>query len=170
MRAGLRLQLRKIAKKSRAKWSSSTALRRMAVSCVVWWWKLKNDKVDDKLGCFRSVFGLGWEHWCERLSIYCDRVEVFQVRECVWVGVRVLVWVFEYLLQWSWGFAGKLGCFGSVFELGWEHWCERLSIYCDGVGVFQVRECVWVGVRVLVWAFEYLLQWSWGFSTNRTTR
>lgn len=26
-------------------------------------------------------------------------------------------------------------------------------------------ECVWVGVKVLIWAFKYLLQWSWGFSS-----
>ena len=28
--------------------------------------------------------------------------------------------------------------FESVFGLGWEYWCERLSIYCNGIGDFQV--------------------------------
>ena len=45
-------------------------------------------------------------------------------------SIGVSVWVF---------IAMELGFFkfGSMFGLGWEYWCERLSIYYDGVGGFQ---------------------------------
>ena len=63
MRAGLKLQLQKIRKGLRTKWLSSPALRRMEGSRVVWWWKLKDDKVD--VNCkYEAKTGI-----CNRLDI-----------------------------------------------------------------------------------------------------
>ena len=70
------------------------------------------------------------------------------------------MWAFEYLLWWSWGFASLRVCLGwgesigvsvwafiamkfgffkfrGVFGLGWDYWCERLSVYCNRVRGFQ---------------------------------
>ena len=43
-----------------------------------------------------------------------------------------------------------------MFELEWEYWCERLNIYCNGVGVFLSLGVYWIwgeSISVSVWVF-----------------